>query len=192
MVGHAAPLLVLRGQQSRQQVAGILSALAPLADDPVDDLVDPIDRAAVSPGRWKRKSFPDSKPAHRAHEIVHDDLERFAHDARLAGKLGVEQRLGDDRQGQAHQVVVRVADVAVVPGFEHLLGVLDHDGRVVLDLLALKRRLGQLSLPPPERPLAGQEALADQRNEPLRHLVLHEIVGVDRRTYSMCSGLTST
>ena len=53
-----------------------------------------------------------------------------------------------------------------MPGLEHLLGVLDHHRGVALDLLALKRGLGQPSLPPPELSLAGQEPLADQRNQP--------------------------
>ena len=52
---------------------------------------------------------------------------------------------------------------AVAPGREHPLGVLDHHRGVSLDLLALKCRLGQPALPPPEVALAGQEALADQR-----------------------------
>ena len=61
---------------------------------------------------------------------------------------------------QAHQVFVRIADLALVPGLEHPLGVLDHDRGVALDLLVLERRLGQLALPTPEGALAGQESLA--------------------------------
>ncbi len=98
--------------------------------------------------------------------------------ARITAQLGVKQRLGDDRQRQVHHVFVWVLDMAIMPGFEHALGVLDHHGRVAFDFLALKRGLRQLSLPPPERSFAGQESLADQRNQPPRQHILHEIVGV--------------
>ena len=178
-VGHAAcPLLVARGQQARQQVARVLAALAVPPDDAVDDVVDLPDGPPVPPRRRQRQIVEKPKPAHRAHEVVDDDFERLADDVGLAGQLGAEQRLGDDRQRQVHHVFVRVADLAVVPGLEHALGVLDHHGGVALDLLALKRRLGQPALPPPEITLAGQEPLADQWNQPPRQLVLHEIVGV--------------
>ena len=110
--------------------------------------------------------------------MVDDHFERLAHDVGLAGQVGAEQRLGDDRERQMCHVFVRVADLAVVPGLEHALGVLDHHRGVALDLLALKCGLGQSSLASPEITLAGQEPLADQRNQPPRQLVFHEIIGM--------------
>ena len=81
-------------------------------------------------------------------------------------------------QRQVPHVLVQVADLAVAPRLEHALGVLDHHGGVPLDLLALKRRLGQPTLSPPKLSLAGQESLADQWNEPPCQFIFHEIVGV--------------
>ena len=75
-------------------------------------------------------------------------------------------------------VFVRVTDLAVVPGLEHALGVLDHHRGIALDLLALKRGLSQSSLASPEITLAGQEPLADQGNQPPGQLVFHEIIGM--------------
>ena len=73
---------------------------------------------------------------------------------------------------------MRIADLAVVPGREHPLGVLDHHRGISFDLLVLECRLGQPALPAPEVALARQESLAHQRDQPPRQLVLHEVVRV--------------
>ena len=54
---------------------------------------------------------------------------------------------------------MQFADLAIGPGLEHPLGMLDHLARIALDLLVLERGLGQPSLPLPERALARQESL---------------------------------
>ncbi len=54
----------------------------------------------------------------------------------------------------------------------------DHGLGVLLDLLALKRGLGESPLAPPERSFAGQETLADQGDQPPRQLVLDEIISM--------------
>ena len=59
-VGHAAlAVLVARGEQAGEQVAGVMATGPTLADHPIDDLVDPTDRAPVSPGRGQRQPFAD-------------------------------------------------------------------------------------------------------------------------------------
>ena len=45
-----------------------------------------------------------------------------------------------------------VSRLALAPGFEHALGVVDHDLAVALDLLELEGRLGELSLPAQKSP----------------------------------------
>ena len=117
--------------------------LAMPPDDAVDDLVDPPDGLPVPSRRGQRQIVKEPEPAHRAHEVVDDHFERFADDVGFAGQVGAEERLGDDRERQMCHVFVRVANLAVVPGFEHALGLLDHDRRVALDLLALKCGLSQ-------------------------------------------------
>ena len=112
--------------------------------------------------------------------------------ARLAPDLGVEERLGDDRQGQAHHVVVDVARLAVAPGVAEPRGVLDHDRAVALDRLALEARLRELPLPPPEVALAGQQPLADDRHEQPREPVLDDPGGLRRRASSTSAGWFST
>ena len=110
--------------------------------------------------------------------MVDDHFQRLADNVGFAGQVGAEQRFGDDRERQMRHVVVGVTNLAVVPGLEHALGLLDHDRRIALDLLALKCGLGQPSLASPEISLAGQKPLADQGNQPPRQLVFHEIVGM--------------
>ena len=95
-------------------------------------------------------------------EGVHQRLHRRAGVGRIAADLRVEQRLGDDLQRQPHHVVLDVADLAVGPGLEHSLGVIDHEPAIGGDPLAVKRRLGELALAAPELPLAGQEPLAQR------------------------------
>ncbi len=98
----------------------------------------------------------------RDDESAHQRLHRRAGLGRIAADLRVEQRLGDDLQGQPHHVILSVADLAVGPRLEHALGEIHHEPRIGSDPLAVKRRLGQLALPAPELALAGQEPLAER------------------------------
>ena len=94
---------------------------------------------------------------------------------RIAADLRVEQGLGHDLQGQPHHVVLDVADLSVVPRFEHPLGVFDHEPGIGGDSLAVERRLGKLALASPEFPFAGQEPLTQRPPRLPQPIMLDEL-----------------
>ena len=146
------------------------------ADQAIDDLVDPSDRPPVGARRGEREALPDPEPAHRVEEVVHHGLQRGPHDFGLAGKLGVEQGPGHDRQRQARKLGMQLELRAVAPAIKHPSGLLDHLRGIALNLLVLERRLRQPPLPLPVGTLAGQEPLTDQGADRLCQLVLDEVL----------------
>src|SRR6185437_399759 len=60
-----------------------------------------------------------------------------------------------------HHLCANLARFAVTPSVEHLFRVARHHRRVRHHALAMKRRLRQLSLPPPEFAFARQQAVAE-------------------------------
>src|SRR5262245_52900292 len=68
-----------------------------------------------------------------------------------------------------------IADLAVAPAPEQTLRVLDHDGAVAGDAVALERRLHEAALAQPEVVLAGQETVAQQEAVHAQGVVLAKV-----------------
>ena len=87
-------------------------------------------------------------------------LERGADVLRLVPDVGAEERLGDDLERQVHHVLVDVAHLTVAKLRGQTRGMRDHDRRVGLDAIAMKRRLREATLAAPEVAFAREEAVA--------------------------------
>ena len=70
-------------------------------------------------------------------------------------------RLSHDIEGQTHHVLVDVADFAVAPRGRETRREIDHGAAVGRDAIAMKRRLGEPTLPAPEVPLAGEQPVTE-------------------------------
>src|SRR5215472_5819691 len=80
----------------------------------------------------------------------------------VIGEIQVEQHARDNLKRDAIQFRMQVPNLSGAPAPEHLLRALDHYPTVSANLSAVKRRLQQPSLTPPQFPFAGQQTLAEE------------------------------
>jgi hypothetical protein len=89
-------------------------------------------------------------------------------------RRGVEQRLRDDGQGEAHHLVGHVELLSVVPPLARAQRLLHHHLAVALDALAVKGRLGEAALALVQLPFAGEQALPEDDFRALEGEAFHE------------------
>jgi hypothetical protein len=173
---HLAAIVVARLQQERQQVLAIFPAGAPPVDQPVDDRVESTDGAAAAPdgGGGQPVRQQQLQVARAAALLVGQRQQGRGDLARLAHHVCPEQGARHVRQGQLGHLVVHLACLAIRPGHQPTLGRLDHVLAIAGNPLAVERRLDQPTLAQPQRPVAGDQAVAEQSAESLDHGALDE------------------
>src|SRR5665213_239834 len=77
------------------------------------------------------------------------------------GNVGVEQRLRNNAEGEAHHRFMNVQRLPVAPRCEHPLGISHHDLRVGGNTRLMKSRLDEFALAAPEIAFAQQQAVAE-------------------------------
>ena len=176
-VGHPAAVLVAGAQEHGHEVAAVRAPVTALADDLVDELVEPAHGTAV--GEVRRQGHPVGDPVrppetHR--DLADHDVEGGADLLHLAGHLRPEEGLGHDPHREAHHLVVDVAHLLRPPLREHLLRLRHHHRAVGGDAVPVEGGLGEAPLPEPEVALAGQEAVAENGvHVAPEEAVLHEL-----------------
>ena len=160
-----AAVLVARLQQHREQVvARPRPAARRCGDEPIDDLVEPRGRgpgAAVA----RAVGTQSGRKIEAAERVVKACITSASASPTSGASrrdVGVEERLGDDLQRQAHHLLVQVAHLAVAPAVQQPLGVGHHGLGVGGQALAVKSGGDEPALAPPEVALARQQPVAEQ------------------------------
>lgn len=160
--GHAGAIFVLRMDEEREKVAGIVVGGAALLDDAVDDDGEIADSAfcaeiaaAGEPGRRHEQ-------AAKIHGEFEKDVEIFANIGSVAVDVGVEERFGDDLEGEAHHGIVQVELLAGTPGLDEAGGAIGHGAGVIRDAIAVEGRLHHAALAEPKFAFAGEKAVAKE------------------------------
>ena len=170
-VGHAlAGLLVLGQHEHAQQVAAVARVGAAFGDEPVHGAVDDAHRRAHPQVRQARQPFGDADEVAEPQPVAVERADGVADAARLLLVEAVgEHRPGDDLHGHARHfglhVERRAGGGGGRPAALHVLRQLRHRAGEAGDPLAVERRRGDAPLAAPERPLAGQQAAAEERLE---------------------------
>ena len=107
-------------------------------------------------------------------EHAHARVEHGRDLGRLGLDVGVEDRAADDPQRHPGHLAVDVDGGALVPVGRHVLGGVDHDVAVAVDVLAAEDRLDQPPAAQVVRPLAREQAVAEQAPGRLQRPALHE------------------
>ena len=126
-VGHAAAVFVAGGHQHGEQVAGVLSAGAALANDAVHNFVEFAD-CSLHPNHGRdRHMAHDGRQNHAASgSVAHQGIER-GRDALCVGfYLHPEEHFGHDPHSELHHFLMDVADIAVLPRCQHFFGESGH------------------------------------------------------------------
>ncbi|MDR8754298.1 hypothetical protein FEQ05_01690 [Burkholderia pseudomultivorans] len=170
---------VVRGEQQRDHVARLAASRAMLGDDRLDDRVDRAARAR-DPAVERRRH-----PAR--HEIVHVALRHHRLDAeahrrpdlvRMPRDVRVEQHQPEHAQAHAHHLLDRVERRMRGP----LHPALDERERRVADgrrmrfhLLAVKKRLHDPPVTPPELAVRRQQSVAEEHLEVVVEAAAHVV-----------------
>src|SRR5260370_5427992 len=162
-VSHLTPVVVVRLQEHRKQIALIVAAAATLSDDPVDDLVYFAHGSMESSVCWCRKTVIQN-PFQRG--LRGEGLDQFgkysSYFVSITGNIRVEQGLHDNLKRETHHVGMNIAYLTRSPFVYGALRVVNHNLAVAANSLPMKSRLGQASLASPEVALAGYQAIADK------------------------------
>ncbi|MDR9107652.1 hypothetical protein FEP41_05399 [Burkholderia multivorans] len=178
-----ARLGVARGEQQRDHVARRAAARAMPGDDRVDDRVDRLPRMGDAPVERRRH------PAR--HEVVQVALRHHRFDAephrgadvvRMPGEVCVEQHQPEHAQAHVHH---RLDDVERCVGVRPREPLLDERerrvadrGRMRVDLLAMKKRLHDAPMAPPELAVGRQQPVAEEHPEVVVEAAAHVVAMV--------------
>ena len=87
---------------------------------------------------------------------------RFSPLGSVAVDVGVEERFGDDLEGEAHHGIVQVELLAGTPGLDEAGGAIGHGAGVIRDAIAVEGRLHHAALAEPKFAFAGEKAVAKE------------------------------
>ena len=132
-IGHRScpALFVAREQQHAEKVAAVPAAATVLGDEPVDDAVE-LAPGAGEPQRRRDRNVQQEAPERdaRERERVHRGAQRPRDRVRVGSDVGVEERLADDPQREAHHLADEVEHLPIAPLLAGAQAVLDHRGAV--------------------------------------------------------------
>ena len=164
LVGHPS-LLVFDENHVREEIASVLLVGETLLVHAPDDLFDLGDRPLLPPvlGRGPPVGARDHLVGIRDQDLA-DVGQRIADGVGVTlADVDVEQRVGDDLEGERVELEAHVSALAFLPAVEHSLGEGDHRGRVGVHALLVKPRQDQLVLALPGLTIVRDETLAEKR-----------------------------
>src|SRR5947207_3860 len=157
-------------------VAAVRVAGDALGDDAIDDAVEASDGAARSQVSWRRE--PERHHAEASQpgaEVLRQHFRRLRGVVRVAGEVGVEERLADDGLRERHHLGMDIDRRAHLPACDVPLGEGAHDIAVAGDALTMEGRLHEAALAQPRLALRQQQAVAEQRTQQPHAWTLDEI-----------------
>jgi len=151
LIAHrtAVALDILTEEEHGEQVATVFPGCSPIIDDGIDRSIQPVDRRAEAPARRKRQFLQErSKWIHQQRKELDQLAESRGDLVLLSLHVGFEERARNDRQGEAHHLLMDVQRLSVAPLLPQGGSLVDHDPGITGDSIAVKAGLHQASLPP--------------------------------------------
>src|SRR5690348_1439191 len=162
---HLSAVIVHRVHQQRKQIVSRAVQRLFLLDDPVNERIEKFHLTHRAPVPRCRPAFRQTQRRPLPPKLVaHQKRQRVSHFHRLARQRRAKQRSHRDHERQLHHFARNVSHFAKFPCTRMCLRAFHHRRGVFINSAAMKRRLRQSPLSPPEVAFADEQPLAEQRS----------------------------